>query len=267
MDPNERVKPEVAVLFYKPASSVVGAEDAIVIPESARGENNDYEVELAVVMGKDAKNVSVENALEYVLGYCTSNDVSVLRSSSRSQRADAWDDLQVSSRGLCGKGIQWGIGKSYDSESLELGVCSEGLADGVCVFLQSLVPSRTRSRSSLPYFRPSKACHQDDRQWPSQATVQHGEHGSLSRASLPLRANDFPAECLRRLSSFPECRKALPSKRALSSSPCASSSRLSPASTDGIHHTGLSPAAPPRSGQGAVPQARRRRSGLGRGLW
>jgi 2-keto-4-pentenoate hydratase/2-oxohepta-3-ene-1,7-dioic acid hydratase in catechol pathway len=36
----------------------------------------DYEVELTVVMGKDAKNVSEADALDYVLGYVTGNDVS-----------------------------------------------------------------------------------------------------------------------------------------------------------------------------------------------
>lgn len=64
------------MLFLKPTSAICGPEDEIVIPRSARGENNDYEVEVCVVMGKKAKDVSVEKALDYVLGYCTSNDVS-----------------------------------------------------------------------------------------------------------------------------------------------------------------------------------------------
>lgn len=88
-------QPEVPVLFLKPTGAICGPEDEIVIPRLARGENNDYEVEVCVVMGKKAKDVSVEKALDYVLGYCTSND--------------------VSSRGLCGKGVQWGVGKSFDS--------------------------------------------------------------------------------------------------------------------------------------------------------
>lgn len=113
VDVRDRVKPEIAVLFYKPASSLCGPEDDIVIPESARGENNDYEVELSVVIGRDAKNVRVEDALDYVLGYSTSNDVSFANLLGR-RGADACF-TQVSSRGLCVKGLQWGIGKSYDS--------------------------------------------------------------------------------------------------------------------------------------------------------
>lgn len=70
------VKPEVAVLFYKPTTSLSGPEDPIFIPASARGMNNDYEVELCAVIGKKALNVSVADALDYVGWYCTSNDVS-----------------------------------------------------------------------------------------------------------------------------------------------------------------------------------------------
>lgn len=72
----ERKQPEVPVLFLKPATAICGPEDSIFIPESARGESNDYEVELCVVMGKQAKDVSVAEAMDYVLGFCTSNDVS-----------------------------------------------------------------------------------------------------------------------------------------------------------------------------------------------
>jgi 2-keto-4-pentenoate hydratase/2-oxohepta-3-ene-1,7-dioic acid hydratase in catechol pathway len=72
----ERKQPEVPVLFLKPATAICGPEDSIFIPESARGESNDYEVEVCVVMGKQAKDVSVAEAMDYVLGFCTSNDVS-----------------------------------------------------------------------------------------------------------------------------------------------------------------------------------------------
>lgn len=64
------------MLFYKPASAVVGPEVKINIPECARGMNNDYEVELCAVIGRDCKDVKIENALDNVLGYCVANDVS-----------------------------------------------------------------------------------------------------------------------------------------------------------------------------------------------
>lgn len=65
------------ILFYKPTSTIASPEDAIFIPASARGMNNDYEVEICVVLGRTAKNVSVADALSYVLGYCSSNDVRI----------------------------------------------------------------------------------------------------------------------------------------------------------------------------------------------
>lgn len=70
-------KPEEAlVLFYKPASTVVGPEEEVVVPRVARGQGTDFEVEIGVVMGRDCKDVGVGEAMEYVLGFCTVNDVS-----------------------------------------------------------------------------------------------------------------------------------------------------------------------------------------------
>jgi 2-keto-4-pentenoate hydratase/2-oxohepta-3-ene-1,7-dioic acid hydratase in catechol pathway len=61
------------LLFLKPASSVIGPGDAIVLPpQSARV---DYEAELAVVIGKTAKNVSRAEASDYIQGYTCLNDV------------------------------------------------------------------------------------------------------------------------------------------------------------------------------------------------
>lgn len=66
--------PEHPVLFMKATSAVVGPNDMVVMP---RGSTMvDWEVELGVVIGKAAKYVSVEDALDYVAGYCVCNDVS-----------------------------------------------------------------------------------------------------------------------------------------------------------------------------------------------
>lgn len=57
---------------------MIGPEAAITIPKAAQPANKhlpDYEVELTVVIGKPAKDVSEAEALDYVLGYCTGNDV------------------------------------------------------------------------------------------------------------------------------------------------------------------------------------------------
>ena len=66
--------PKVPMLFMKPNSSVIGQGEAIVYPKKA--ELVEHEAELVVVMGKAARHVSEENALDYVLGYTCGNDVS-----------------------------------------------------------------------------------------------------------------------------------------------------------------------------------------------
>ena len=66
------VLPEPTV-FLKPSTSVIADGEAIVYPACAT--KVDYEAELAVVIGKKAKNVSEKNALRYVLGYTAANDV------------------------------------------------------------------------------------------------------------------------------------------------------------------------------------------------
>lgn len=67
--------PSVPILFFKHPNTVVGAFDHVVIPPGA--EKVDWEVELAVVIGKRASYLeSPEEALAYVAGYAVSNDVS-----------------------------------------------------------------------------------------------------------------------------------------------------------------------------------------------
>ena len=68
--------PTRPVLFIKTASCVQNPGDPILIPTKLPSHEVDYECELAVVIGRTAKNVSRENALDYVLGYTCANDVS-----------------------------------------------------------------------------------------------------------------------------------------------------------------------------------------------
>jgi len=66
--------PKEPVVFMKPPSAVIGPGDTI---EIANPQNNtDYEAELAVVIGKRARDVEAADALNYVLGYTAANDVS-----------------------------------------------------------------------------------------------------------------------------------------------------------------------------------------------
>ncbi|MGB0991158.1 MAG: fumarylacetoacetate hydrolase family protein [Akkermansiaceae bacterium] len=66
--------PEEPVVFFKSTSAWCGPNDNLVIPK--RSQKTDWEVELAVVIGKKAKYVSQDEALDYVAGYALHNDYS-----------------------------------------------------------------------------------------------------------------------------------------------------------------------------------------------
>lgn len=67
--------PRTPVVFFKTPNTVIGPYDDVLIPKGS--EKTDWEVELAVVIGKRARYLdSVEQALDYVAGYTVSNDVS-----------------------------------------------------------------------------------------------------------------------------------------------------------------------------------------------
>lgn len=69
--------PGYPVLFMKNPASAIGHGQSIVLPESCRKKPQaDYEVELAVVIARRAKNVPAKDALSYVKGYTIGNDVS-----------------------------------------------------------------------------------------------------------------------------------------------------------------------------------------------
>ncbi|MCM2674468.1 fumarylacetoacetate hydrolase family protein [Alkalicoccobacillus plakortidis] len=87
--------PEVPILFNKFNNTLTGHNRDIAIPNVT--DQLDYEVELAVVIGQKAKNVSEEDALKYVVGYSTANDLSAR-------------DLQM-------KTPQWLLGKTCDDFS------------------------------------------------------------------------------------------------------------------------------------------------------
>ena len=66
--------PEVPILFMKASTSLCGPFDDILIPRNST--KTDWEVELAVIIGKRATYVSKEDAMDYVAGYALHNDVS-----------------------------------------------------------------------------------------------------------------------------------------------------------------------------------------------
>jgi 2-keto-4-pentenoate hydratase/2-oxohepta-3-ene-1,7-dioic acid hydratase in catechol pathway len=65
--------PERPMLFFKPATSVIGPNDPIPIPEGT--ERVDHEAELAVVIGRLCRRVAEADAARYILGYTCANDV------------------------------------------------------------------------------------------------------------------------------------------------------------------------------------------------
>jgi len=98
-------KPPAPVLFYKPVTSLTGPLASVIIPKVAQpGEKHlpDYEVELTIVIGKPAKNVSEDEALDYILAYTGGNDVSF-----------RYHQMRVS---------QWGFSKGFDNTT-PIGPC------------------------------------------------------------------------------------------------------------------------------------------------
>ena len=78
--------PEEPIIFQKATSAICGPDDPIIIPRGS--EKTDWEVELAVIIGKRAKYVSEAEAFDYVAGYAVTNDVS--ERAFQIERAGQW---------------------------------------------------------------------------------------------------------------------------------------------------------------------------------
>jgi 2,4-didehydro-3-deoxy-L-rhamnonate hydrolase len=79
--------PAEPVLFTKHTSTVVGCNDPVVLPQGST--KTDWEVELGVVIGRQARYVSEADALSHVAGYCVVNDVS--EREYQLERGGTWD--------------------------------------------------------------------------------------------------------------------------------------------------------------------------------
>lgn len=86
--------PEEPIVFMKATSAITGPNDDVMIPKGS--EKTDWEVELGVVIGREARYITEAEALDHVAGYCVINDLS--------ER-----DFQIH------RGGQWTKGKSADS--------------------------------------------------------------------------------------------------------------------------------------------------------
>jgi len=85
--------PEEPILFSKPSTAIVGPDDCVVYPKISS--QVDYEIELAVVIGKEGRNISEADASSHIGGYTVLNDISAR-------------DIQF-------KDKQWFRGKSFDT--------------------------------------------------------------------------------------------------------------------------------------------------------
>jgi 2-keto-4-pentenoate hydratase/2-oxohepta-3-ene-1,7-dioic acid hydratase in catechol pathway len=79
--------PAEPVLFTKHTSTVIGANDPVVLPQGSV--KTDWEVELGVVIGRTARYVSEDDALQHVAGYCVVNDIS--EREYQIERGGTWD--------------------------------------------------------------------------------------------------------------------------------------------------------------------------------
>lgn len=90
--------PDYPVIFSKNPGAVTGPREPIILPKSCIDPPQvDFEAELAVIIGRPCKNVSEDDAMEYVFGFTCANDISARRWQKRAG------------------GGQWFRGKSFDS--------------------------------------------------------------------------------------------------------------------------------------------------------
>lgn len=86
--------PEYPEVFLKPATTITTATDSIVIPKTCHNQV-DGEVELAIIIGRDCKDLTHQTAMEHVLGYTVANDVTARKFQAR--------------------GSQWSFSKGFDT--------------------------------------------------------------------------------------------------------------------------------------------------------
>lgn len=121
--------PQDPIIFIKPATSVIGPEDAIIRPADAQ--RVDYEAELAFVVGARCKDVSAADAHRYIFGYTCLND--------------------VTARDLQKRDGQWTRAKGFDT-FCPLGPWIETQFDPTCAGVRSRLNGRVMQQSDIAYF-------------------------------------------------------------------------------------------------------------------
>ncbi len=121
--------PAEPVIFLKPETALIGPEEPIVYPAMSR--RVDYEAELAVVIGREARNVTAAEAGRYVAGYTCFND--------------------VTARDLQQRDVQWTRAKSFDTFA-PLGEEVVGGVDPGDLLVECYVNGERRQSSSTRNF-------------------------------------------------------------------------------------------------------------------
>ena len=117
--------PEVPVLFLKPSTALANPGDELELP--AISNHLDYECELAVVIGRTAKNVPLDQATDYIFGYTCGNDVTAR-------------DLQTPTN-------QWTSAKGFD-KALPLGPCIVTDIDAGNLEISTIVNGQMKQHSN-----------------------------------------------------------------------------------------------------------------------
>ncbi|KAJ5282459.1 hypothetical protein N7534_001989 [Penicillium rubens] len=127
-----RTPPPFPFIFFKPNTTIHDHGAPVVIPQIAQDSQADYEGELCLVIGRDAKNVSTEDSLSYVAAYTVGNDISA----RKLQRDPA----------LAGRVPQWGFSKGFDTFA-PLGPClvaASDISDPSKLLLKTIIDGEVR---------------------------------------------------------------------------------------------------------------------------
>jgi 2-keto-4-pentenoate hydratase/2-oxohepta-3-ene-1,7-dioic acid hydratase in catechol pathway len=116
--------PDEPLIFFKPISAIIGPEDAIVLPRQS--DQVELEIELAIIIGKQAKEVSYDEAKSHIFGFTVGNDVTAR-------------DLQFSD-------TQWARSKGFDT-FCPLGPWIETELDTNSLKLESRINGHSRQHS------------------------------------------------------------------------------------------------------------------------
>lgn len=128
MNSKVRKKP---LLFLKPASSVIFNGGSIILPSISKSVH--HEVELGIVISKKGKNISKENAMEYVLGYLLGLDITARDIQSEAKK----------------NGWPWGISKGFDTFTpISDVILKEKVKDPKNLDIELSVNKKTRQKSN-----------------------------------------------------------------------------------------------------------------------